>query len=79
MLIAPLNTKELDKQFIKAAQDNQLDELKNLLNQGANILANDDEALRFFGQNGRRQIPVETNATQQKQRLTLGNGRNNRH
>jgi len=36
----------INKQFIKAAQNNQLDELKNLLSQGANIHINNSEALR---------------------------------
>jgi len=47
MPIAPPNSKELDKQFIKAAQDNQLDELKNLLSWGADIHTADDYALKI--------------------------------
>ena len=37
----------INQRFIKAAQNNQIDELKNLLEQGADIHADDDNALRF--------------------------------
>ena len=37
----------INKRFIEAARNNQLDELKNLLSQGADIHANNDCALRW--------------------------------
>jgi len=42
----------INQQFIKAAVNNRLDELKNLLNQGADIHSNDDDALRAAAYNG---------------------------
>ena len=42
----------INQNFIKAAQNNQIDELKNLLEQGADIHANDDEALILSAKSG---------------------------
>jgi len=42
----------INQQFIKAVQNNQIDELKNLLDRGADIHADNDEALRCSASNG---------------------------
>jgi len=46
----------INQQFIKAAQSNQIDELKNLLDQGADIHANDDEALKWSAEIGNLKV-----------------------
>ena len=46
----------INKRFIKAARNNQIDKFKNLLSQGANIHANDDYALRFSAAKGHIEI-----------------------
>ena len=46
----------INKRFIKAVQNNQLDELKNLLSKGADIQANYDYALRYSAGNGHLEI-----------------------
>ena len=56
MSIDPLNIKDLDKQFIKAAVNNQLDELKILLSQGADIHNDNDNALRWSAWKGHLEV-----------------------
>ena len=46
----------ISRQLIKAAQFNQLDELKNLLSQGADIRDDDDAALRWAAFHGHLEI-----------------------
>ena len=46
----------INQQFIKAAQNNQIDELKNLLDRGADIHANDDEALKLSAEHGHLEV-----------------------
>jgi len=56
MPTAPSNNKKLNKKFIKAAQNNRLDELKSLLSQGADIHADDDGALKWSAGSGQLEI-----------------------
>ena len=46
----------INQRFIEAAKSNKIDELKNLLDRGANIHANDDVALREAAWKGRHEI-----------------------
>ena len=46
----------INKQFIEAAENNQLDELKNLLSQGSDIHADDGEALIFAAIEGHLEV-----------------------
>ena len=61
----------INQQFIKAAKNNQLDELKNLLSQGADIHADIDAALKDSAQYGHYDVWQVLSAFIQEEKLLV--------